>query len=122
MKYRRLKTVIMISFFVICGIFYCGVRENEPLVMGTQKEAENLLSVTEEELSEFAEETQWKVNINEASKEELMLLEGIGDKISDRILLYREENGDFLQKEDILNVSGIGEKTFENIKNYITVE
>ena len=51
-----------------------------------------------------------------------MMLEGIGEKISQRIIDYRQQNGPFLRIEEIMKVSGIGEKTFENIKDVITVE
>jgi competence ComEA-like helix-hairpin-helix protein len=60
------------------------------------------------------------VNINTASKSELMQLYRIGDKMSDRIIEYRK-NKKFKRKEDILNVKGIGIKTFEKIKNNITI-
>ena len=61
------------------------------------------------------------VNINTATKEYLMTVEGIGESKADSIIKYREENGNFKTIEDIKNVSGIGELLFEKIKNYITV-
>jgi competence protein ComEA len=60
------------------------------------------------------------VNINTASKEELMSINGIGESKANSILEYRKENK-FNTIEDIKNVSGIGDKFFEQIKNYITV-
>ena len=63
-----------------------------------------------------------KININKASVEELASLKKIGPKIAERIVQYREENGDFKKIEDITNVKGIGEKTFEMIKDLISVE
>ena len=60
------------------------------------------------------------VNINTASKEELMSINGIGESKANSIIEYRKENK-FNTIEDIKNVSGIGEKFFEQIKNYITV-
>ncbi len=62
------------------------------------------------------------VNINTASLEELMLLEGIGEKKAQNILDYRAEQGGFQRAEDIKNVSGIGEKTYEGLKDKITVD
>lgn len=61
------------------------------------------------------------VNINTASKEEIMTITGIGETKADAIIKYREDNGDFKSIEEIRNVSGIGESLFEKIKNYITV-
>ena len=60
------------------------------------------------------------VNINTASKEELMSINGIGESKANSIIEYRKENK-FNTIEDIKNVSGIGDKFFEQIKNYITV-
>lgn len=62
-----------------------------------------------------------KVNINQAGKEELMQIPGIGDVKATSIIEYRTNNGPFQTIEDIKNVTGIGENTFESIKDYITV-
>lgn len=61
------------------------------------------------------------ININLASKEELMQLNSIGEVKAESIIQYREENGPFNTIEDLMNVSGIGEKTFENLKENLTV-
>ncbi len=62
-----------------------------------------------------------KININTATLEELMLLNGIGESKASAIIKYREENGPFEDISDIKNVSGIGDSAFEKIKDYITV-
>lgn len=61
------------------------------------------------------------VNINEANAEELMLLNGIGESKANAIISYRNAHGNFLVIDDIKNVSGIGEKAYEAIKEDITV-
>ena len=61
------------------------------------------------------------VNINTASLEELDTLPGIGPTTAQKIIDYREENGPFATIEDIVNVSGIGAATYEDIKDLITV-
>ena len=61
------------------------------------------------------------ININTASKEELMALSGIGDSTAEKIIAYRKENGKFKSIEDIKNVPGIGDSKFNNIKDKITV-
>ncbi|UQD52817.1 hypothetical protein C0971_12805 [Bacillus methanolicus] len=61
------------------------------------------------------------VNINRADSSELETLPGIGPSKSAAIIEYREKNGPFKTIEDIKNISGIGEKTFEKLKDLITV-
>jgi competence protein ComEA len=69
----------------------------------------------------MAQEVQ-KININTASAEELMQLDGIGQEYAKRIVEYREDQGAFKAAEDLTNVSGIGPKTWELNKDRITVE
>ena len=61
------------------------------------------------------------ININEATKENLMTLTGIGESKANAIIEYREKNGNFESIEDIKNVPGIGDSLFEKIKDSITV-
>ena len=61
------------------------------------------------------------VNINSADKSELMTLPGIGDSKADDIIRYREESGGFGSKEDLMNVNGIKEGTFQKLKDKITI-
>jgi len=62
-----------------------------------------------------------KTNINTASLEELIKLNGLGESKANKIIEYRNNNGLFQTIEDLLKVDGIGNKTFENIKDYIEV-
>jgi competence protein ComEA len=63
-----------------------------------------------------------KVNINTATAEELDTLPGVGPSIAQRIIDYRTTNGPFQSIEDIKNVKGIGDATFEKLKDKITVQ
>ena len=72
-------------------------------------------TVSQESLSE-------KVNINTADKERLTSLKGIGESKAEAIISYREANGPFGDITELMNVDGIGQKTFENIKDMICVE
>jgi len=71
--------------------------------------------------SENSKTANSKININTATVEELDSLPGIGPAIAAKIVAYREQNGKFKSIEDIMNVSGIGQSKFNNIKDFITV-
>lgn len=66
-------------------------------------------------------ENNQKVNINTATKEELMKLSNIGESKAEKIIDYRTANGNFTSIEDIKKVSGIGDKLYDSIKENITV-
>ena len=61
------------------------------------------------------------VNINTATKQQLTTLPQIGDSTADKIIAYRTKNGAFKSIEDIKNVDGIGDKTFEELKDLISI-
>ena len=69
-----------------------------------------------------ASAAQQLLDINSATAEQLQQLPGIGEKIAERIIKYREENGPFSKIEDLLNVEGIGEKKLEKIKPLIEIK
>lgn len=62
------------------------------------------------------------VNINTCSAEQLRLLPGIGPSLADSVISFRNENGPFHQPEDIMNVPGIGEGIYEQIRDHIIIE
>ncbi|NRG97894.1 ComEA family DNA-binding protein [Streptococcus suis] len=63
-----------------------------------------------------------KVNLNTATEADLQTISGIGAKRAADIIAYREANGGFMSVDDLNNVSGIGDKTMESIRPYVTVE
>ena len=67
-------------------------------------------------------ETESKININTASAKELNKLNGVGESTAMRIIEYRNQNGPFKTIENIMDVSGIGQKTFEGFKDKICTE
>lgn len=82
---------------------------------------------TDEELSELSvinsaeESTSSLININTASREQLMSITGIGETRALAIIEYREKNGAFSAIEDIMKVDGIKQGMFDKIKDQITV-
>ncbi len=75
----------------------------------------------EKSLSQNNEKESNLVNINTADEQELQTLKGIGQTKATDIINYRESNGEFQQKEDLKNVSGIGDSTYEKIEDQITI-
>ena len=62
------------------------------------------------------------ININKASKSELMKLPGIGEVLAENIIKYREDNGKIDDISELLKVKGIGKKKLDKIKPYIFIE
>lgn len=90
----------------------CPDTNNDACIKQSSKGSTTML---EEKKSDF------KISINNASKEKLMTLSGIGESKADAIISYRQEKGTFETIEDIKNVSGIGDAVFEKIKDNITL-
>lgn len=63
-----------------------------------------------------------KVNINTATLEELMSLDGVGEKVAQKVLAFRKANGPFQKPEDLMMVKGIGQKMFDKNKDRIVVK
>ena len=61
------------------------------------------------------------INLNTATKADFEKLPGIGPSMAQRILDYREKNGNFKKVEDLMNVQGIGEKAFLKLRPLVTI-
>ncbi len=92
----------------------CKYSEN----YGLQNDA--CVELTEEQQMDDSETTA-AVNLNTATKEELMTLTGIGEAKADDIITYRTTNNGFKSIEEIKNVKGIGDSIFDKIKDRITI-
>ena len=143
MKYK--ESLIVISAFAVAigvGIFHSvrdDFKKSEVVtITKTETESENSTEIqttaminnskgtnttknkTQKKKSETSasseKDSDILVNINTADHDTLVKLNGIGDSLADRIIEYRNENGDFKNIEELLNVPGIGEKIFNAIK------
>lgn len=90
------------------------ISDEEQIVILTQDEAA-------EKARQEREQAAGIVNLNTASKEQLMTLPGIGESRAEDILRYRQESGGFQAIEEIMNVPGIKESAYLKIKDSITV-
>lgn len=71
---------------------------------------------------QYTDGSAYGIDINSADEDELTALAGIGEKKAESIVSYREEHGEFIYPWEITNVDGIGEKTYEKIKNDICAD
>jgi competence protein ComEA len=62
-----------------------------------------------------------KININSASSDELQKLPQVGPKVAQRIIDFRKQNGPFKKAEELMKVTGIGEKIYAKLKDLISV-
>lgn len=117
--------VITIIFAVFSAGFFLGRNQNRNTVsVSLPAEFMTVPSVTTEPERAETEETRvisFPISINDADKESLMALPGIGEVLAQRILDYRDENGAFSAPEALLNVEGIGKKRLEEILDLITI-
>lgn len=137
-SYERILTVIVImmcAFIVGYNVFYNPSLEivefnatdrymktevNE--IKQDSYEDEFSITSSSEDLS-YNTDITYPININTATVEELSEgLDGIGEAIATKIINYRDEIGGFNDINQLLDVQGIGEKKFDSIKNYVTVE
>ncbi len=122
-KYKKLITIPIV--IIVVSIYLIGVNLLSRLDrVDDVKDALPASAVvkTEEQEDKELEIIGDKININTATESELMMLDGIGKAMAQRIIKKREELGGFSSIEDILDVEGIGSKTFEKLKDYIKTE
>lgn len=118
MKKATIIMVIITSVFIctILGIFIGRMTTDGSITVHTG------MSVRTETINEEETTPSGLININTASAEQMQELPGIGASMAEEIINYREQNGPFESKRDLLKVKGIGQKTYDELKNMITVK
>lgn len=107
------------------NLAYCledGIKVNIPNI---NNKLENEIITTENEsgiIENMENKNSVKINLNKATLTELCELPGVGESLAQRIIDYREENGEFRNIEDLKNVSGFGDKKYESLEEYIKVK
>ena len=120
--------IIILSTILICKVIF------EPKVIvqmsgaklyydenGEVMQTENDYSVQNIKLIDGIPDQIKKINVNTASKEELISIPAIGDKMAERIIEYRKKSP-FKTVEELKNIEGIGDKTLEKIIEYIKID
>ena len=100
-------------------IYVPSIKETEG--MDRSDQADNGLLNGNPDVGEKGSNGSVKINLNTATKEQLMTLSGIGESKAQSILDYRKENGTFSKTEDIMNIPGIKQGVYDKIKDHISV-
>lgn len=117
-KIEKRYYILIFVFAITAGVFLKGIEEEKfTIIHNSTAYAPETDIVYAQELDKNR-----KININEADIYELDRLYGIGESLAKRIVEYRTKYGNFEVIQDIMKVSGIGDKTYYEIKDYICVE
>jgi competence protein ComEA len=94
----------------------------DEMVIYVPEKGEILEEATVEDGKARGQQDNGKINLNQANESELQMLPGIGPSKAAAIIEHRETNGPFKDVADLKLISGIGEKTFEKLKEHISVK
>lgn len=117
-----LITVVFAAFTL--GFFLGRNQNGDDIIVSVSDDFLTVPAAQTESVPEATEETRkisFPISINQADREELMALPGIGEVLADRIIGFREENGSFTSPEELLMVEGIGKRRLEEILDLITI-
>lgn len=128
---KKAQLAVLLSMFgvIVFGLI-CFILSEMPANNALSADAGSFISsvqagnnseTAQASQSNTASQTAGKININTATWEELTELDGIGEVLAKRIIAYREENGIFTKPEQLINVTGIGEKKLAAVIDDITV-
>lgn len=140
---NKIYVLLVLIAFVLAAMAMVGFYSDQPMniyvvssALETESRGETAVSSAVEAASTSEPEellesetggiqeilVEKSIDLNRADREELEKLPGIGPVLAERILKYRGEYGDFLEIEEVMEVSGIGEKIFGKIQDFIFVE
>lgn len=127
-KFTTIITIICVFVITVVGTFLLRLESDDVSgIIKSDKSAEIEAAIDSAKSSnlvssgEYDADVYGLININTADKDLLVLLDGIGEKRAEDIIKYRQAHP-FKRIEDIKKIEGIGQKTFDKIKNQICVE
>ena len=107
------------THYIIPKIGDTSIVSQQNYVNQSSTDDKSINSISSVDTSNSSKST---ININTADKTALMSLPSIGEKTAQKIIDYRENNGKFQTKEELKNVTGIGDKKYSQLEEFITVE
>ncbi len=114
------RAVIFLVAIILIGAGFWGLRRFNPaLFLG---KPDFIAVPNKDQPQQSVEDKPTLLNINTASAEELESLSGIGPQMAKRIIQYRKEHGNFTSVDALTEVKGLGEKTLEKLKPFISAE
>jgi competence protein ComEA len=116
---RILRMLLSIVTLSVCAIAHAGAAGAAQAPSGNRAPVNSVNSVNS--VKSVKGDVPASVNINTASVKELDALPGIGTKTAALIVEYRQKNGPFKKIEELMNVRGVGEKSFLKLKPQLTV-
>ncbi len=124
--YKKLIAVPIV--IIIISVYLIGINylkridkvDDIAAAVQTSQTVENEMPKTEEKAEPDA--VVDKININTATKSELMKLDGIGEKLAERIIVRREAVGAFTSVDQLLEIESLGEAKFNKIKDFVIIE
>ncbi|MBQ7203759.1 MAG: helix-hairpin-helix domain-containing protein [Eubacterium sp.] len=106
---------------ILIGVIVCIFAVKAPMVYDNAKSSEAADTATETSSTTEEISVEYPLNLNTASVEELMTIDGIGESIAASIVSYREDYKKFDSVEEIKNIQGIGDGIYQRVAPYLTV-
>lgn len=119
---KRILAIFFVTIYLMFLYAYGVLDFNQSFSMGTESNTAEVQKYLNGDFFKYVPGTTGLISINNTTQEQLEALSGIGEVTAEKIIIYREENGDFTEIDDLLKVSGIGEATLDKIRPYIMVE
>lgn len=121
-KAKIASTIALVAAAAGVGFLLDNINRDEFVIENVPEEFGGIQADVEALPTEDTAVVDGKVNINTADALVLEQLDGIGASTAERIIKYREENGKFETVDDLVKVSGIGEKKLEELRDSICVQ